>query len=204
MEAEPTVFVIDHDAESRAAIISLAKSVGLPCIEFERAEEFLAGYDQQRSGCVVVELRLLGMGGLELLEELSDQRPRPPVIILTAHGDVGTAARAFKAGAFDFLEKPLVPPVMLDALRRAIQADQEARRTDAETNDIKRRLARLTVRERQVLDLIIAGHTTKSISVILNLSPKTVDFHRAKMMDKLQANTVADVVRMALAAGKAS
>ena len=193
-----TVFVVDDHAGVREGLTILTESVGLKTEAFASAEEFLAAYQQDRPGCLVLDVRMPGMGGLDLLEVLSAHDIHLPVIILTGHGDVPMATKAFKSGAMDFVQKPFQEEELLGCIRKAIFYDQESRRSRCQTMTTRSKIATLTPRERQVMELMVGGATTKSIAVALQLSPKTIDFHRVRLMDKLGIDSVAELVRMSL------
>lgn len=201
MEPKPTVFVVDDDEALRDSLRWLFESAGLPVRAFADASEFLAGYDPACPGCLVLDERLPGMGGLQLQEHLGTNGPHLPIIILTGHGDVPTAVQALKAGALDFLTKPFDSDELLARVRQAVDRDQQARRERAWTHDIRARFALLTPRERQVMRLVVAGKPNKVIAAELGVSTKTVEAHRTHIMDKARAESVADLVRMAIACG---
>lgn len=198
MEAEPTVFVVDDDPGVRKALSLLMKSVGLNVEVFAGGQEFLTAYDRQRPGCLILDVRMPGMNGLELQDALKTRGMTVPVIILTGHGDVSMVVRAMQAGAVDFIEKPFRKQVLLERVRQALQQDVARRRDEAQHADARARLNLLTPRERQVLDLVVAGKHNKAIAAELGVSMKTVEFHRSKIMGKLQADSVAMLVRMVL------
>lgn len=201
MKTEPTVFVVDDDPGVRAALSLLMKSVGLNVEVFAGAREFLTAYQPERPGCLVLDVRMPGMNGLELQEELRTRGIAIPVIILTGYGDVPMAVRAVQAGAVDFIEKPFREEVLLERVWGALRQDAARRRDEVEIKETRKRLGLLTPRERQVLDLVVAGKQNKVIAADLGISMKTVEFHRSRIMDKLQADSVATLVRMVLAAG---
>ncbi|MBN2563755.1 MAG: response regulator transcription factor [Phycisphaerae bacterium] len=200
MEAEATVFVVDDDPGVRKGLSMLIKSVGLNVEAYPGAQAFLDACEPTRPGCLVLDVRMPGMSGLELQEKLAAQQITLPVIILTGHADVPMAVRAMQAGAIDFIEKPFREQVLLDRIQQAIEQDRAKRREQVERIGIKARLDRLTPREREVLDLVVAGKHNKATAAELGVSPKTVEFHRSRIMDKLKANSVADLVRMTLLA----
>ncbi len=195
---EPTVFIVDDDAEVRAALQLLMQSVGLPAKTFTSAQDYLDRFDAERPGCLVLDIRMPGMSGLELQERLSQEPLHPPIVMITGHGDVPMAVRAVQAGATDFIEKPFRDQVLLDSVHRAITQDAESRGEASRIADIEKRLARLTPREREVLELVMAGDRNKVIASRLGVSQSTVEAHRAKVMEKMEANTLSDLMRMAL------
>jgi FixJ family two-component response regulator len=195
---EPKVFVVDDDADVRKALKWLIESVNLQAELFASAEEFLDGYAQELAGCVVLDVRMPGMGGLALLERLQERGCHLPIIILTGHGDVPLAVRALKAGAFDFIEKPFAGQPMVERIQKALEIGQEQRKNALEINEIAARMALLTAREREVLSLVVDGKANKTISAELGISEKTVETHRKNLMEKLRARSLADLVHMSL------
>ncbi len=194
----PTVFVVDDDPATRDALGVLFKSVRLQMRAYDSAEAFLASYDAEQPGCLVHDVRMPGIDGLELQEELAARQIDIPIIFLTAYGDVPTAVRAMKQGAVDFMTKPPPGQALLDAVKGAMKHDAESRRRRAKSASARARLASLTGREREVLDLVLTGKHNKAVAAELGLSHKTIEFHRKKIMDKMHANTVVDLVRMVL------
>jgi len=192
----PTVFVVDDDPAVRDSLRLLLESVGLTVATFAAAHQFLDAADPGQPGCVLLDIRMPGMSGLELQRRLLTRGINLPVIIITGHGDVTTAVQAMKTGAVDFLEKPFNDQVLLDLIHDAINRDLDFRRTSAEQSEVKRRLASLSPREAEVLELIIAGKANKVIAYELNIREKTVEAHRAKIMDKMHARAAADLVRI--------
>jgi two-component system response regulator FixJ len=198
MNKEPTVFIVDDDNEVREAIALLMESVGLASETYDSAWAYLACFDPKRAGCLVLDVRMRHMSGLELQERLAEEPMHPPVIIITGHGDVPMAVRAVKNGAVDFIEKPFNDQSLLDAVHRAIEIDAEQRGHALEVADIQQRLERLTKREREVLDQIIAGKRNKVIAADLGISQSTVEAHRAKVMEKLEARSLSELMRLML------
>jgi RNA polymerase sigma factor (sigma-70 family) len=197
---EPTVFIVDDDNEVRDAIALLMRSVRLPVQGFDSARAYLEQFDPQRPGCLVLDVRMRGMSGLELQERLAGEPLHPPIIMITGHGDVPMAVRAVKNGAVDFLEKPFNDQVLLDAVHRAFELDATQRGEASQRADIEERLSRLTRREREVLDQIAAGKRNKVIAADLGISQSTVEAHRAKVMEKLQARSLSELMRLLLLA----
>ncbi|MCK4658064.1 MAG: response regulator transcription factor [Phycisphaerae bacterium] len=202
MESVPTVFVVDDDEAVRRQLQWLLESVGLSAESFGSAQGFQEACDPTRPGCLILDVRMPEMSGLDLQERLVAQGSGLPVIFVTGYGDVRTAVRAMKAGALDFIEKPFNDQELLDRIHQAIEQDARARQRQAQGADIAARLASLTVRECEVLDLVVAGEVNKAIALALGLSHKTVEFHRRKIMDKMQARNVIDLVRMVLEANR--
>ncbi|MBB1089701.1 response regulator transcription factor [Rhodopseudomonas palustris] len=195
----PIVFIIDDDRDVRSALALLMTSAGFAYETFDSAWSFLSRFDIQQSGVLVLDIRMRDMTGLELQERLAQETYHPPIIMITGHGEVPVAVRAVKAGAIDFLEKPFNDEVLLNAIRRGFALDAEYRYQTSRQITVQQRLQRLTPREREVLDLIIAGKRNKVIAADLGISQSTVEAHRAKVMDKLEARSVSELMRMMLA-----
>ena len=202
--SDSTVFLVDDDASIRDALSLLISLKGLRSSVFASAEDFLAVYNPSWRGCLLTDLKMQGMSGLDLQEELQQRGVQLPVVVLTAHGDVNTARAALKNGAVDFLEKPVNDEVLIDVLLNAIRIDEERHRTQTQQAQTTARLARLTAREREVLDALADGLSHKEIAEKLSISARTVEVYKARMMDKLQCGTLADVVRLAMEARAAT
>ena len=198
MSTAPTVFVIDDDPAMRDSLRFLIQSIDLPVECFASAEDFLAAYSPQNPGCIVLDVRMPGLSGLELTERLGEDRFAPPIVLITGHGDVPMAVRALKAGAFDFIEKPFPDQVLLERIRQAIARDAERRQELARLVKIERRATNLTTRERQVFEIVVQGKPNKVIASELGVSQKTVEVHRAHVMEKMQAQSFAELVKMAI------
>jgi FixJ family two-component response regulator len=196
---DSTVFVIDDDEAVRKALAFLLRTAGLAVETFASAQAFLAGYDPKRRGCLVLDVRMPQMTGLELQQELNARGWRLPAIVITGHGTVPTAIAALRAGAFDFIEKPFRDEVLLESVQRALAFDETARQQQAKRADLERRAALLTPREREIMDLIAEGESNKTIARRLGISFRTVEIHRARVMEKMQARTTSDLIRMAIA-----
>lgn len=199
MPEQSTVFIIDDDEAVRDSLSWLMKSVGIPAQSYESAGAFLDADNIGRPGCLLLDIRMPGMNGLELQNMLSEQGFRQPIIIISGHADVPMAVRALKAGAFDFIEKPFNDELLLDLVQRALEQDREQRESMAEVDEWRARFDLLTPREREVLDLVVEGASNKQISNELGVSLKTVEAHRARVMDKLEAESLSHLVRMAVA-----
>ncbi len=202
--SEHTVFLVDDDASSRDALSLLISLKGLRCSVFASAEDFLAVYNPSWRGCLLTDLKMQGMSGLDLQEQLRERGIQIPVVVLTAHGDVNTTRAALKNGAVDFLEKPVNDEVLIDVLMNAIRLDEERHRAQTHQAQTTARFARLTTREREVLDALADGLSHKEIAEKLTISARTVEVYKARMMDKLQCGTLADVVRLAIEARAAT
>lgn len=201
MKRETTVFVVDDDLSIRRSLRRVIESVGLGVECYAGAGEFLEGYDPARPGCLVLDVRMPGLSGLDLQETLATREVRLPIVFITAYGDVPMTARAMKAGAVDFIEKPFNEQVLLDAIRRAIEQDATFRRDRAQRAEVLRRVDRLTPREREVLEAVVAGKTNRQIAAKLDISEKTVKVHRAHVMSKTQVDSLAELVVLAERAG---
>ncbi len=192
------VFIVDDDQEVRDAMQLLMESVGLPVSTFESAQAYLQQFEPKQAGCLVLDVRMPGMSGLDLQARLASEQLHPPIIIITGHGDVPMAVRAVQAGALDFIEKPFNDQVLLDSVHRAIEQDAEQRGQASILADIRARWERLTPRECEVLELVIDGKRNKVIAFELDVSQSTVEAHRAKVMEKMEADTLSDLMRMML------
>jgi FixJ family two-component response regulator len=201
MSATPTVFIVDDDSAMRDSLSFLIGSVGRKVETYASAEEFLDAYDNERPGCIVLDVRMPGLSGLELMEKLGQDRFAPPALLITGHGDIPMAVRALKAGAFDFIEKPFSDQVLLERIQQALQKDNADRASEHDRSDIERRAARLTSREAQVFELVVDGKPNKVVASDLGLSQKTVEVHRAHVMEKMRAESFADLVKMAVVIG---
>lgn len=200
MKLGPTVFVVDDDQEMCAFCRGLVESVNRNVETFSSAEEFLKAYNPAREGCLVLDVRLPGMSGLQLQQRLLEMHYSIPVIILTGFADVSMAVDALEAGAVSFLQKPVSDQLLLDTIRQAIEKDLHDRQEQALAMEIRARLAQLTPRQRQVMELLASGNMSKQVAAKLGVSTKTVEAHRGHVMKKLHAKTVADLVRFAVQA----
>jgi FixJ family two-component response regulator len=201
MVADAIVFVVDDDASVRRGLARLVRAAGLAVETFPSAGDFLARSLPDLPGCLVLDLHLPGVDGLELQELLSRSGRDLPVVFLTGYGDVPTTARAMKAGAVDFLEKPFRGDNLLDAIGRALERDRRQRAARAGRAAVQRRLDALTPREREVLALVVAGLINKQIAAELGTGEKTVKVHRGRVMEKMGAGSVAELVRLAAQVG---
>lgn len=191
-----TVFLVDDDPGVRDSLTLLLSLKGIRTQPFADPESFIRTYQSDWPGCVLTDLRMPSMSGLELQAELRGRGIEVPVVVLTAHGDVATARTALKSGAFDFLEKPIDDVMLVDVLENALRVDRERRSASATRTAVDSRLERLTAREREILGLIAAGHQNREIATQLGISPRTVEVHKARIMEKLECRTLADVIRM--------
>ena len=192
----PTVFIVDDDPSIRFAMQALMDSVNLPHEIFASADEFLEKVAEQRPGCLVLDIRMPGLGGLELQQELLSRGNTVPIIFITGHGDVPMAVEAMQKGAVDFIQKPFRDQDLLDRIREALTTDKERREEQQKHAEVAERLARLTNREREVFDLVVTGKPNKVIAYELGVSQRTVEIHRARVMEKMQARSLADLVKM--------
>lgn len=193
----PTVFIVDDDAAVRDAIRCLVESVGLAARPFSSGLEFLDACGLSPSGCLVLDVRMAGMSGLDLQDELRRRSIDLSVIIITGHGDIPMAVQAIKHGAMDFLEKPFRNQVLLDSINRALEQNAKRCSEKSSLKDLEARYAQLTAREKEVLGLLVEGKASKLIAKDLGLSPRTVEVHRAHVMEKMGAHSVSDLIRMA-------
>jgi len=193
-----TIYVVDDDDGMRRALGLLLNTVGYKTALFGTPKEFLDKFSADAAGCLVLDIRMPGMSGLEVQQQLNRMGSMLPVIFITGHGDVPMAVQAMKEGAFEFVQKPFRDQDLLDRINHAIKQDQENRSTLALKADVAQRLASLTPRERQVMDLVVDGAANKVIAIDLGLSERTVEIHRAKVMDKMGARSVAHLVKLQL------
>jgi two-component system response regulator FixJ len=195
------VHVIDDDEAMRQSLAFLLGTVGLEVQTYESAVAFLEVAPTVKAGCVITDVRMPGLSGVDLLRQLRERKLGIPVIVITGHGDVALAVEAMKIGAVDFLEKPFDDETLLVSVRSALNQLDRDRKREAERSDIEGRLATLSNRERDVLQGLVAGHANKQIAYDLGISPRTIEIYRANLMTKMQAASLSDLVRMALIAG---
>ncbi len=201
MQPEPMVYVIDDDDAVRHSLEFLLKTAGIAVSGFESAKAFLEILPRIKSGCIITDVRMPEITGIDLLRRVKESGVDIPVIVITGHGDVSLAVEAMKIGAVDFLEKPFDDDLLVASVRSALNKDASTARQKAEIADIHDRLAALSNRERQVLEGLVAGKANKIIAFDLGISPRTVEIYRANVMTKLEANSLSDLVRMAMTAG---
>ena len=190
-----TVFIVDDDASIRDSLSLLLSLHGFATASYANAEDFLAAVQADWQGCVVADIRMPGLSGLELQQALLQRAPRLPVIIITAHGDVAAARQAFLAHAVDFIEKPFHNEDLLSRVSRALELDNQLATRQKQTSAIAHRLAQLTQREREVMQLVVAGKLNKQVADQLDISMKTVEAHRARVMEKMGVRTLAELVK---------
>ncbi len=194
----PIVFIVDDDEAVRNSLRLLVKSVGLTATALASAQEFLASYDPLQPGCLVLDVRMPGMSGLELQQRLNLRGAVIPVIFITGHGDVPMAVEAMQQGAFDFLQKPFRDQDLMDRIQRALEKDRANRAELGERSHIREQHETLTPREREVLAMVASGKANKAMAADLGLSQRTIEIHRARVMEKMGASSLAQLVRMVL------
>lgn len=192
------MFVVDDDESMRQSLLFLIRSAGYQAEAFASAEDFLGAYQPEQRGCLLLDVRMPGMNGIQLQDELQRRGATLPVIILTAHGDVPMAVRAMRAGAFDFIEKPSNDEQLLNRVRDAIEFNSHRQRDQSLAQQAMLRYEQLSPREREVMRLVVQGLLNKQIAAELNISIKTVEVHRARVMEKMGAASLAELVRMAV------
>jgi two-component system, LuxR family, response regulator FixJ len=198
MSSEPQVYVVDDDADMRLSLRWLIESIGVSVETFPSAETFLAQDPLTREGCLILDVRMPGMGGILLLEHLKNLGSTLPVIMFTGHGEVPMAVQTLKYGAFDFLEKPASHQIILDRVQAALALDRRVRLKLAEKTDMEQRIQQLTPREKEILTRLIEGHSTREMALSLEISDRTVEKHRERMIVKLGAKNQLDLVRRAV------
>jgi FixJ family two-component response regulator len=196
-----TIFLVDDDAAVRKSLSRVLRSEGLEVVEFDSAEAFLARTDKTETGCLVLDVTMPGLDGLELQRRLAEAGRRLPIVFLTGHGDIPMSVRAIKAGATDFLTKPVASEDLLSAVRAAIEQGTSERVVRAEISALEQRYATLTPREREVLVAVVKGRLNKQIAADLGIVEQTVKFHRARIMERMQANTAAELAHIAAKLG---
>jgi two-component system response regulator FixJ len=192
----PTVFVIDDDEPVRDAIGMLLDTVDIPHESYESAQAFLAGYTSHRTGCLVLDIRMPGMSGLELQDHLNKDQDPIPIIFITGHGDIPMAVEAMKKGAVDFIRKPFRDQELLDRIQEALNLDEENREQYADLEAVRERAGSLTPREQEVFERVAEGQANKVVAIDLAISERTVEIHRSQVMQKMQARNLADLVKM--------
>ena len=201
MTSAVTVFVVDDDAAIRDSLQILLTNTGLSVATYESGLKFLEVFDPGMQGCLLLDVRMPLMDGLELLSELQKRNCRMPVIIMTAHGEIKIAVQAMKLGASDFIEKPFQDNILIDTIRSAIEQNARMLTDEQDVNTFMTNIARLTEREQQVFDLVVQCDSNKVIAAKLNISPRTVEIHRSRIMDKLQVGNLSQLLKLATSTG---
>jgi two-component system response regulator DctR len=194
--SEPTVFIVDDDAAVLDSIVELVTSVGLKAATFRSAQEFRASFKPEQPGCLVLDVRMAHISGPALQEELNAIGARIPIVFISAHADISVAIKTIKAGAVDFVQKPYREQQLLDSINEALRSDAAARQASSSGEGFAERLAALTDRERDVLDRVVKGLSSKAIARELDISYRTVELHRSHIMEKLQVRSVAELIRL--------
>lgn len=200
MSNDQQVFIIDDDKGVRDSLAFLLKTVGLKAVLYESADDFIKDLDSGLTGVLVLDVRMPGMSGLELQQYLIDQDYNLPIVFITGHGDVPMAVEAMKKGAIDFIQKPFRDQELLDRIQQALRNNQQQQEADVEILQVKKQISSLTKREKMVMDLVVEGLANKSIADKLSLSQRTVELHRAHVMEKMASNSVAQLVKKVLKA----
>jgi FixJ family two-component response regulator len=196
----PMVFVVDDQQAVRDSLRWLLESIGIPVRDYPTAEAFLRDYEPAQPGCLILDVRMPGMSGLDLQEELARRGIELPTIVITAHAEVPMAVRAVKAGAVDFIQKPFSHELLLDRVKQALELDAQEREIRHRRDEARRRLAALTPREREVIVMVAEGRANKAIAAALGVAIKTVEVHRGRAMEKMQAENLAELIRICLLA----
>lgn len=196
MSNNQTVFLVDDEPDVRASLSMLIRSIGLTPECYDTPKAYLEAYDPERSGCLILDMRMPGMSGLQLQEKLSAMGLHPPIIMISGHGEIPNAVQAVQRGAIDFLQKPISDQLLLDRIQQALQMDIENRENHNISSEAQSRYDRLTRRERQVLTGVIAGKLNKTIAGELDVSTRTIEIHRANLMEKMQAKSLSALVQM--------
>ena len=191
-----TVFVVDDDEPVRDSIGLLLDTVDIPHESYGSAQEFLTAYDRSRTGCLVLDIRMPGMSGLELQDHLIAENAPVPIVFITGHGDIPMAVEAMKKGAVDFIRKPFRDQELLDRIHEALSMDEENRQSFADLEEIRERITSLTPREHEVFERVAEGQANKVVAIDLSISERTVEIHRSQVMQKTRARSLADLVKM--------
>jgi RNA polymerase sigma factor (sigma-70 family) len=192
------VYIIDDEFAVRDSLMLLLETMGQAARSFESAEDFLNNYCPEYPGCLILDVRMPGMNGLELQQELAKRQISIPIIFISGHAEIPDSAKAFRAGAVDFLEKPFDNALLMERIDEAINKDRMDRKQQIEKREIERRINRLTAREKEVLNLIVGSHSNKEVARILAVSHRTIDVHRARIMEKMEAETLAELTMMVM------
>ncbi len=198
---KPTVFLVDDDQAYRQSLRFLLEEAGLNVADFESAAAFLEAYEPKNPGCLVLDVRMPEMTGMELQEYMVDERFNLPIIFITGHGDVPMSVKAMKSGAMDFIEKPFEAQLLICAIKQAFARDKKKRLSQARKYQIQDMYGRLTAREREVMKLVVAGKSNKQIASALSVSHRTVEVHRARVMEKMESHSLPELINMAVVCG---
>ncbi len=201
MQDQATVLVVDDDAAVRDSLEELMRSAGLATQTYDSATDFLARYDGSRPACLLLDICMPGINGLQLQEQLNERRLDLPVIVITGHGDVPMATQSFKLGAVEFIQKPFDDEHLLTCIRQHLEQDEERSRHRLWEDEMAKRIARLSGRELEVMDLVVDGYSNKCIAAQLGITQRTVEVHRAHVMKKMEAGSVPELVKMILSSG---
>lgn len=202
IKTTPTVFVIDDEESVRHALGEMLSVFGYTVVVHQTADSFLNSLTPQQHGCVIADVRMPGMDGIELVRELSRRKVAIPVVVISGHADIAMAVAAIKSGAEDFVEKPIDDGQLVAAINRGLTRGFEQQQQQESIKDLEARFERLTSRELQVFDLVVQGHTSRAISAVLEISPRTVDSYRMQMMEKMKAVSISVLVRSAIRLGR--
>ncbi|MDD5578538.1 MAG: response regulator [Methylobacter sp.] len=199
--SNPVVYLVDDEFAIRDSLTLLLESAGQPVKSFESAQAFLNEYDSEQAGCLLLDIRMPHMTGFELQEKLSEKNITLPIIFISGNADIPDSAKAFRAGAVDFLEKPFDYEILMQRIEEAINKDLEAREQSVQKRELQHRLDQLTAREKEVLRLIVSSYSSKEAAKILNISNRTIEVHRANIMDKMRAENLSELMVMAMHSG---
>jgi len=197
-DTKGTVFIVDDDEAVRDSLCFLLKTVNLDAQTFPSGDDFLAGYDEEMNGCVLLDIRMPGTSGLEVQKKLQELSCKLPIIFITGHGDVPMAVEAMQSGAFDFIQKPFRDQDLLDRIYQALEAHQAEEENANKQREFEKLYQSLTPREQEVMEFVVKGAANKVIAIDLGVSQRTVEIHRARVMEKMQARSLAELVRMSM------
>lgn len=199
-EIQPVVFIVDDDDAVRESLEFLMKSIDQPAEAFASAQDFLKAFNPDKPGCLLLDIRMPGMSGIELQQELKKRDAHIPIIFITGHGDVPMAVKAIQSGAADFIQKPFRDQELIDRIRDVLTDDAQGRAERMQKNEILQRMGTLTEREKEVMEQVVSGKANKVVAIDLNVSQRTVEIHRANVMEKMKAKSLAQLVRLVMKA----